>query len=655
MYFKERRIPKKSLRITAAIARFLAIFVLSALLLEPMIHQEVKVSEPSHIILAVDNSNSVAKATTPNEINDFIEEIKNSFQGTNELGVYTFGVDAGPNDEFTLDEKGTNISSVFSQIKQDYEGREVGGVILLSDGIYNTGQNPIYHNTLPKVPFFTLGLGDTTQRKDAWIENLRVNSVSYIGNEFPINALVRANGFSGKNLKVVIEYNGKSIFQKSWTPRQENDVLLVSTFAKADKKGLFPVAVSVSPDSENPLNNRITKYIEVKDDQKKILILAGASHPDINGIKEVIEKYQEFKVVLAINEIPKTLDEYDVVLVHDINNSQFLTFREELKDFKGGLIIFEGEKISPSVLEKNLFSVTPAGIFSETGQWQLLGNNGLFDLGPNTQEVFKSSPEVNLLLSRQKIGDLKVVAQAIVKGVESNYPIIMAGKIKGYPRVLIRSTDIWRTRMYAYAKNQSTAEVDELMHSLLRYSSTFGAKDRLMLDFSNVVNQGVPFTLQATVLTSEFVPTTEAEVTMTLQHENDRPIEWSLFARDKSYFRKISQPKPGNYTFEVNATYGDEKLVKKGRFSVSDYSLEDFDQTARWDVLRKISDQSYGNFIPWSKRDQILNELRSIGIEKPRVKTIDKLTKAISDPLFLILLLLFLTIEWGVRRWSGWY
>jgi hypothetical protein len=60
----------------------------------------------------------------------------------------------------------------------------MGGVVLMSDGIYNAGISPLYSTF--NFPVYTLGIGDTLQHVDVAIKNVSYNKIAYEGNKFPV-------------------------------------------------------------------------------------------------------------------------------------------------------------------------------------------------------------------------------------------------------------------------------------------------------------------------------------------------------------------------------------------------------------------------------------------------------------------------------------
>ena len=107
----------------------------------------------------------------------------------------------------------TDISNAFQQVYDQYANQNIGAIILSTDGIYTTGQNPIYTITRkPNIPIFTIGLGDTTIAKDLLISEIVNNDIAFLGNDFPVQATISQNGYLNETVKVTIS-DGRNILQ----------------------------------------------------------------------------------------------------------------------------------------------------------------------------------------------------------------------------------------------------------------------------------------------------------------------------------------------------------------------------------------------------------------------------------------------------------
>ena len=189
LYFFPRRnssLPS-SVRIILALLRFLAVSLLAFLLLSPLVRRNVNTREKPIVVIAQDASQSVDLSTPL-----FNRSTLRSLQSDYDVVLDTFGGAT------------TDISSALSSIADRYMGRNLGAVVLASDGIYNQGINPSLTASSFTVPVYTVALGDTTTRCDAAIAHVRYNRIAYLGNQFPLEVTLRAVRLKGSRATLTV-------------------------------------------------------------------------------------------------------------------------------------------------------------------------------------------------------------------------------------------------------------------------------------------------------------------------------------------------------------------------------------------------------------------------------------------------------------------
>src|SRR5690606_10215503 len=77
--------------------------------------------------------------------------------------------------QFTFTDRETNFEDLFEYIKTRYYQRPIGALLLISDGIYNRGEQPLYMAQQAHFPIYTLALGDTLPQRDFAIRQLEYN------------------------------------------------------------------------------------------------------------------------------------------------------------------------------------------------------------------------------------------------------------------------------------------------------------------------------------------------------------------------------------------------------------------------------------------------------------------------------------------------
>ena len=169
-------------------------------------------------------------------------------------------------------------------------------------GIYNSGTSPLY---LPlRIPIYTIGVGDTTDRVDLILKNIAFNKIAYQGNQFPLRAEVVVKGLPHQNVTVTVQRGGKSIGSK--TSNSGTKSLLSFDFqAEATEKGLqrLDVIVESAPAEVNTKNNKASAFVEVVEGKKKILLIASSPHPDIKALRSVVEKNPNYEFHVHIPSV----------------------------------------------------------------------------------------------------------------------------------------------------------------------------------------------------------------------------------------------------------------------------------------------------------------------------------------------------------------
>jgi hypothetical protein len=142
-------------------------------------------------------------------MNSFVQAVKNRFDEKYQLAFYTVGEALKENAPLTLSEHESNHAKAFNYISEQYLNRNIGAILFASDGNYNVGDNPTYPaEKISLTPIYTLGIGDTTPKKDQIITNLYYNDVVFLRDEFPIEVDLEAFKIKQKQVKVSLTQQG---------------------------------------------------------------------------------------------------------------------------------------------------------------------------------------------------------------------------------------------------------------------------------------------------------------------------------------------------------------------------------------------------------------------------------------------------------------
>ena len=193
---KVKSIPK-NVKLILFVIRFFYLSVILLLLLNPIIKLNNNYFEDPILIFAKDNSTSINE-----DITDELISLKNNL---NNFKSYEFSFSDKIYNGF-IKNTGlkSNFSNLFAELNNKFEGRNVAGLVLASDGSYNTGLNPQYLSY--NFPVYCIALGDTTFKKDLRIDKVETNEVTFLGNSFPLEVSIASSFIKVVKSRLVIKY-----------------------------------------------------------------------------------------------------------------------------------------------------------------------------------------------------------------------------------------------------------------------------------------------------------------------------------------------------------------------------------------------------------------------------------------------------------------
>ena len=445
--------------------RFFSTTILALLLLEPLVQSEEKIIEKPIIVIAQDNSESIKLSKDSvfykNDYKTNLLGLKNKLAEKFTIALLSFGDKVEDSLAFNYTNKQTDISTLFENIENKYYGRNLGGIIIASDGIINRGTNPTYAaGNLENTSIYTIAMGDTSIRRDLIVSSIFNNDIAYKGNDFPVEVSLIANYLKGQSALVSVWKRGKKIAEQSVDYSSDNESVNLNFILPASESGKQKYTVKVTELKEELtyLNNTKDFYINVIENKQNILILNEAPHPDIAVIKEVLLKNKNYGVeVKFVKDFKDKIEKYSLVILHGLPNLQQSNnvLVENLIKTKTPILICATEHTNYNKinqLKQKLSVIGANGYSSATGSLNqsfnkfTISNELRSDLGdyPPLQVPFAGGYKVaqsNNVLLHQKIN-----------GTITNYPLMVFNESNGQKIGFLLGEGIWRWKLLDYLK-----------------------------------------------------------------------------------------------------------------------------------------------------------------------------------------------------------
>ena len=659
-------VSKWTKRILAAF-RFLAVSVLAFLLLGPLLKTIFREVEKPVIIIAQDNSESILigkdSVFYKTEYKEKLEELINNLQNKFDVKSYSFGDEITNAIDLSFHEKQTGISDLLEEIYNRYSNRNVGAIVIASDGIYNKGSNPVYASSKIKFPIYTIALGDTSVKKDIILTKVAHNRLAYLGNSFPLEIIAEARKCKGNNMQLTI-YKGKELlFSKKMDINSDNFTQTIPVLLEAKEAGIqrYKVRLSRVEEEVSFANNEQDIFIDVLDGRQKILILANAPHPDITALKQSMELNDNYEVTVALaNDFNQSLKDYNLVVLHQLPSltNPIVKIIEDLVKNNTSRLFILGNHSSLNYFNNLQTGLTITGNAGKQNESQafLTDNFTLFTLNENTLNSVKKFPPLITPFGNYKVsGASHALLNQRIGIVDTKEPLVLFNAAEQSKTGVIAGEGIWRWRMADYSENQNHDVFDELISKMVQYLSVKVDKShfRVLTKNNYYENEAVEF--DAELYNDSYELINEPEVSMTIINSDNKKFPYVFNKTTNAYHLNAGILPVGDYRYEARVKAGDKILTEKGEFSVSPLQVESINTVADHQLLYNLAQQHMGEMVYKNELNQLEEMLINREDIKPVSYTQQKLNEMINLKWVFFLILVLLSFEWFIRKRSGAY
>ncbi|MSP57884.1 MAG: hypothetical protein EXR17_03385 [Flavobacteriaceae bacterium] len=657
LYYPILRSNAKRLWFLAAIFRFLAVFFLVLVLFNPYWKSIIHRIEKPVLLVYSDASSSITDYDKL-QSKSVLKRIKD-IVGEKNLRIYLFGKDVSTADSLVSSSTmNTNISAVLKHAESIATQGPLSGIVIMSDGIVNSGTDPEFAIRPPQIPIISVGLGDPTPQKDVQVSSFLCNTEAYIGNTFVAEALVKSRLVNGKTLQLRLFQNAVLISSKQWVSTGDQDWKRIEFDIKPSKPGLMKLSleIAVVEGEKNIANNTLHRFVKISDQRKRVQIVYGSPHPDVAAIRRALEPNGQF--ICEVNPNSASALDADVYILHGwsfVESSDLQKLKHWINEGKA-IWIFATQKTQWTALS----SIANLGVSNRRISYQevqpcwnthYMG----WELTDQEKKIWQTFPPV--LSPLVKIS-LPVAAEFPLKqkwsGIETQFPLMLHWNNNDATLALFLGEGIWRWRIQDKKNNGKSIVFDPWIRRMLTLLAA-GNAARKNLEIQLPKDQ---FDLRE-IVTARVICRDRAGIVDDKIHRNLRmrsndgrvreiPLQQSLGGWKAS----IGQIAAGEYNLIASASVlGNSK--SEAQFSVVDQPLETMDLQANHHSLQSISEKSNGGFV-LAKNPAMIDTLLKEKLRTQSLMRMDIQTRHWYDSIvwFLGIPLLFAG-EWFIRRYLG--
>lgn len=654
----------KSLRNSLFALRALAVALLAFLLFAPLIKTVNKTIEKPLVIIAQDNSASIliSKAAGFNQesYSDKLRDLERILSKDYDVRSFNFSFDIKSGLDLKYDGPLTDMSSLFKLLDDQFSNRNIGAIILGSDGIYNRGANPQYESKNIKTSVYTIALGDTIAKRDILISNVNYNNVTYLDNQFQIEISVEAYQARGSTSVLSVSDASGLLFSKPVNINSNEFRLTVPLTLLAKRKGIQQYSIRLSPISNelSARNNSQIIFVEVIDGSQKVLIIANSPHPDLTALKQSIGINKNYSVqVTLVNDVSKNeIDQAGLIILHQLPS---------LTNPAADILRFSASKPLLYILGAqsniNAFSASQSvlGITSSGNMQEAVAHIGsdfyAFTLSEaNKLKIQNFAPLLSPFGNYGLKGPADVLLSQQIGKLVTQMPLLVFGEDQMRKIGILAGEGIWRWRLEDFQENYNHDAIDELIGKTVQYLSTRDDRRKFRVyPAKNAFDENEHIVLNAELYNDAFELVNTPDVNISLKSKAGKSYSYIFSRTTNAYTLDAGVLPAGEYSYNAGTALGKAKHSADGYFVVTQQQAEFKQTVANHQLLFAMAQQSGGKMI---FPDQIADLPKLIKANE-NVKTVlyedRKYEEMINLKLIFFLITGLLSLEWFSRKRNG--
>jgi uncharacterized membrane protein len=409
---------RSSVKLLLILLRTLSVAVLLCLVLQPALQIRNVTRIPNHIVVLLDLSRSMSireEKNGPSRVERAVALLRSSaarlkeWQKERQVDLFSFGAGVqplGPLEKGLVpDEPATEIHGVLSEVKRRFRGKDLAGVILISDGIDNGrfGTGPLSPPSVGflkrlQIPLHTVWVGEPRIR-DLALAEVYADDFAFVRNVVRVEADLLIHDLEIDRVPLTLETGGVVVAQREVRIKKDISRYRVQFEFVPPEVGQYVYTLSAPIYAGEALkeNNSRSFLLKVIRDRIRVLQLCGRPSWDERFLRQLLKRDPNVDLIsffilrtpadlglvppteLSLIPFPteelfeKELGSFDLVILQNFNYKPYgigvyLPHLRRFVEGGGGLAMIGGDLSfsSGEYAESPLAEVLPVKLLAET-------------------------------------------------------------------------------------------------------------------------------------------------------------------------------------------------------------------------------------------------------------------------------------------------
>ena len=702
--------------------RLLFFALLLIYLFQPTVLRQTLQHIPPEVAVLVDTSESMAaresgkprSAAIPSLLAGEDAPLRRALSAAGKVRYFVFDREVRPIELESLVQgmetkgTGTDIGGALDAVRKANPGNPPSAFLLVSDGAANLGSAGAAETARRLgAPVVAVGAGDPARFRDLQILDLRAPDLSFLRHETRIGFRLRALGFKGKRVTLVLKSKGQVLATQTVDLNRDPFDRRLDFAFTPQEVGLFHLSVEAFSQlgEHSSANNTVDFSMQILRDKLRVLYVSGSPSWNYRFMRRALKQDPGIDMVSFV--ILRTINDDVSVAQNELSLISFPTeriFTRELHNFD--LLIFDNFSFRPYFpfyyLENVAKYVERGGAFLMIGGDSSFGAGGYGDspvehilpieltrpprnyvvasaraalteagkthpitrLSPDPEEnlrLWKSLPRLRGFNHAGRARpEATVLAVRAAGGPAGDGGPLVAVMEAGKGRTMaILSNSLWRWYFEMVGRGQGNQPYLNLIKRSVDWLVQSPSLDRVRLSsLRTQYKAGEEAEVRLRVLDAQYRPAAGAEVSGVVidPFGNRIPVKFTPDREPGLYVARPRFRSPGPYRVRAEARRGDLKLGESDLLlDAQIFNVEQEDASPRPEYLRELARASGGLFFEAaafgadaaSDVAKLLNSRARVNLAEERELPVWKI-----EYVFAALVLL-LAVEWLMRRRRG--
>jgi len=700
IFFYHATIPPlaKRTKVILISVRALALAFLLFLIFEPLLKIVFHHEQNPRLAVLVDISESMTIKDRGSERSNEVRSLlkRNLFSGIAGVDVLYFRFASQlkpstpfPADPLTFTGETTDLAAALTQLAQEKTRENIQAAVLISDGNYTVGKNPLSSAEELNIPLYIIGIGDTVEKRDVLIANVATNTIAYADTRVPVEVRVRSSGYKNERVEVVLLQGATAVDRKILQLQEGTRDYAISLSYQPKEEGVEKYGVSVShlPGELTEKNNASSFFVRVLKTKLNILLVAGAPSPDVSVVRQILSEEQRFTVKALVQKatgefyegspVPPAIDSADcLVFIGYPSSSATQGVMRQLYDAmslqKKPLLFVGARTLDFSKLQMfetllpfswNVSTTDELLVFAEVAEKNrahvlvnLEGSanvDGWRQLPPifKSETIFHAKPEADVLAFARPDPGLARKIQSVAL----TEPLVLTRNVARQKAFAITGHAVWRWRLLAQGNPQTERLFALLLVNGVRWLTTLDEGKKIRVSpTKNVFTTAEPVEFTGEVYDDQFRAVDNAELRVQVTSKDQRFETMLRSVGSGRYEGSIDGLGAGDYGFSARAGVDERALGEdQGKFSVGQINVEFLETRMNRELLEQLAFHTGGVYTDITHASMLIDTIRTRTEFSAKELTDSTELELWNWQFIAALIVLLFATEWFVRKGSG--